>query len=68
MARTKTDTVAHWGCDKCSQKWTTYLPMYTAPTHHCPSPKARKVRNYILLDGYPLEKRPPKVDKSKDGR
>lgn len=65
MAKTKIDTVAHWGCEKCSNRVTTYLPMYVAPTHPCPSPKARLVREYILLDGYPLEKRPPKVVKPK---
>lgn len=56
----KVDTTSHWHCLKCPQTITVYIPMYDAPTHHCPSPIARNVREYVLKEGYPLEKRPKK--------
>lgn len=41
-------TAQVWECDHCSTIYKSPVPLTFAPIHHCPSPRARKVRDFKL--------------------
>jgi hypothetical protein len=43
-----TATIQVWDCEHCSQIYRSNVALHWAPTHHCPSPRARLVRDFRL--------------------